>query len=151
MPTVERDRLEKIAHAATRGTIAAMAMTGLRTVTQSMGWVPKSPPEVVLERGDDRDLAAWFGSHNREVLVQAAHWAYGAAGGAIFGSLPEGVRRRAWAGPVYGVILWLAFEGALAPMLWVPREGRAAERAALLADHVLYGLVLSEIRRRPQA
>lgn len=146
-----RERVGKIAHAAARGTIAAMAMTGVRAVTQSLGLVSQAPPEAVLERGTGADLTERAGSPGRELLVQSAHWAYGAFGGAVFGSMPDAVRRRAWAGPIYGILLWLAFETAISPVLKLPREGSRSERIALLADHLLYGLVLSEIRRRPQA
>jgi len=77
----------------------------------------------------------------------------GAAGGVQFALLPESVRRQPWAGPVYGLVLWLGFEAVLAPALGLKQAGkpRPAERLALAADHLLYGLVLSEIRRRPQA
>lgn len=141
---------EKVTHGALRGVIAATAMTGLRAVTQNLGLVPKSPPEAVVEDGSQQDLDAKLGPQQREVVVQAAHWGYGGFGGAVFGALPEGIRRRAWAGPAYGVVLWLGFEAVIAPLLKLPREATPAERAALLADHLLYGLVLSEIRRRPQ-
>lgn len=143
-----RRRIE-IVHAAARGTIAAMAMTGARTVTQSLGLLPESPPESVLERRSRGRLKVRTGRRPRQVMVQAAHWAYGAFGGAVFGSLPDSVRRRAWAGPIYGVVLWLSFEAAIAPLLRLHRE-TTPERLALLADHLIYGLVLSEIRRRPQ-
>lgn len=138
-----------IAHAAARGTIAAMAMTGARTVTQSLGLLPASPPESVLQRSAGRYMRGRTTKRAREIRIQAAHWAYGAFGGAVFGSLPDRVRRRAWAGPIYGVVLWFAFEAAIAPLLRLHRE-RTPERLALLADHLIYGLVLSEIRRRPQ-
>lgn len=147
MGRYETPRAIDIAHAAARGTIAAMAMTGARTVTESLGLVPESPPESVLERSAGG--GTWTSHRTWPVMVQAAHWAYGAFGGAVFGSLPDRVRRRAWAGPIYGVGLWLAFEAAIAPLLRLHRE-TTPERLALLADHLIYGLVLSEIRRRPQ-
>ena len=33
------------------------------------------------------------------------HWAYGAAGGAVFGMLPERLRLRRWSGPLYGLLV----------------------------------------------
>jgi hypothetical protein len=61
--------------------------------------------------------------------------------------------RRRWAGPIYGLLIWLGFELGLAPLLGLreARERRLVERAALAADHLLYGLVLSEIRARPRS
>jgi hypothetical protein len=62
------------------------------------------------------------------------------------------VRRRAWSGPVYGLLVWLGFEVGIAPALGLKqaRKLRVPERAALAADHLLYGLVLSETRRMPR-
>jgi hypothetical protein len=73
----------EIVHAAARGAIAAMAMTGMRTVTKDLG---------------------------------------------------------------------LGFETGIAPVLGLrqAKRVRLAERIAFAADHLLYGLVLSEFRRRPQ-
>ncbi|MFW6091245.1 MAG: hypothetical protein ACODAF_05170 [Actinomycetota bacterium] len=143
------ERARVVAHAAARGSIAAMAMSGARTVTKNLGLLSESPPEAVLQRGAHRYAGGRMSPRAWEVMVEAAHWSYGAFGGAVFGSLPDTVRRREWAGPLYGVVLWLAFEAAIAPLLRLRRETKV-ERLAVLADHLIYGLVLSEIRRRPQ-
>jgi hypothetical protein len=37
--------LEQVAHAALRGAIASMAMTGMRVVTVSLGLVDQAPPQ----------------------------------------------------------------------------------------------------------
>ena len=70
----------------------------------------------------------------------------------MFGALPRGLRRRAWAGPVYGLAVWLGFEMGIAPALGLSQAKRVrlVDRLALAADHLLYGLVLSEGRRRPR-
>jgi hypothetical protein len=49
--------------------------------------------------------------------------------------------------------VWIGFEAGIAPALGLTqaRELRLVERLALAADHLLYGLILSEMRRRPQA
>ena len=88
----------------------------------------------------------------RRAAIELAHWSYGAVGGAAFALLPDDVRRTRWAGPAYGLLVWAGFELCLAPVLGLKRakQQRAVERAALAADHLLYGLVLSEIRARPQ-
>ena len=66
--------------------------------------------------------------------------------------MPESLRRRPWAGPVYGLALWLGFEAVIAPALGLAqaKEPRPVERVAFAADHLLYGFILSEFRRRPQ-
>jgi hypothetical protein len=141
----------EIAHASLRGAIAAAAMTGMRAFTVDLGIVEQTPPQAILKQRA-RGLIRRVPRGRRRAAVELAHWAYGAGGGALFAALPEGVRRRPWAGPAYGLAVWLGFEACLAPVLGLKQASRlrAAERAALAADHLLYGLVLSEIRARPQ-
>jgi hypothetical protein len=66
----------------------------------------------------------------------------------VFGMLPGAVRRRRWAGPVYGLVVWLGFELGIAPALGLSqaKRVRAVDRLALAADHLLYGLVRSGTR-----
>ncbi len=142
-----------VGHGAIRGAIAAMTMTGMRTVTVNAGIVKEAPPQAIFRQKIHR-----FGSTSRKkrrkrVIEELAHWAYGAAGGAAFAVLPETVRDRRWTGPVYGLLVWLSFEAGVAPMLGLAqaREARPIDRAALAADHLLYGFVLTETRRGPTA
>jgi hypothetical protein len=143
--------IAQVAHAGARGAIAAMAMTGMRAFTVDMGIVEQTPPQAVIKQ-KARGLIRRVPRRRRRAAVELAHWAYGGAGGAAFALLPEGVRRRAWAGPAYGLTIWVGFELGLAPLLGLTqaKQLRAAERAALAVDHLLYGVVLSEFRRRPQ-
>ena len=92
----------------------------------------------------------WAPRKRRRGLIKAAHWAFGAGGGAVFGALPGAVRRRPWAGPVYGLIVWLGFEIGIAPALGLTQAKRVrlVDPLALAADHLLYGLVLSGTRGR---
>ena len=141
----------EIVHAAVRGAIAAMAMTGMRAFTVDMGIVQQTPPDAIV-RQRAHGLIRRVPRRRRRAAVELAHWGYGAAGGAVFGMLPDVVRRRSWAGPAYGLAVWVGFEAVLAPVLGLSqaKRRRPAEQAALAADHLLYGLVLSEVRRRPQ-
>lgn len=143
--------MNELAHAALRGAIAAMAMTGMRAFTIDAGIVEESPPKAII-RQRARGLIRLVPRRRREATIELFHWSYGAAGGAVFRLLPDELRRRAWAGPAYGVVVWLGFELGIAPTLGLSqaKQLRAVERAALLTDHLLYGLVLSEIRARPQ-
>ena len=149
--TEQRGEANEITHGALRGAIAAMAMTGMRTFTIETGLVEEPPPEALF-RQRARRLMRRVPRPHRRAVVELAHWAYGAGGGAAFAALPDGLRRRAWAGPAYGLVVWLGFELALAPVLRLSqaKQLRAQERAALALDHLLYGLVLSEMRARPR-
>ena len=139
-------------HAGARGAIAAMAMTGMRALTVDLGIVAQTPPEAIFKQ-KARGLLRRVPRDRRAAAIELAHWGYGAAGGAAFGVLPDRIRLRPWSGPAYGLLVWLGFEAGLAPALGLKqaRKLRLVERAALAGDHLLYGLILSEIRRRPRA
>jgi hypothetical protein len=79
------------------------------------------------------------------------HWSVGVMGGAIFGALPDPLRRTSWFGPVYGLGILLSYDFGIAPLLGLKqvRRPRATEQGALIADHLLYGFILSELRARP--
>jgi hypothetical protein len=143
--------MKEVAHAAMRGAVAAMAMTGMRTFTVHVGLVEEPPPQAIF-RQKARGLMRMVPRRKRRAAQELAHWGYGAAGGVAFVLLPDDLRRQPWAGPVYGLATWAGFEAVLAPALGLSQahEPRLAERLALAGDHLLYGLVLSEGRRRPQ-
>ncbi len=127
-----------------------MAMTGMRVMTTELGLVEQTPPEALsTQRARGlRSLVRRAPRKQRRGLVEAAHWAFGAGGGAVFGALPRAIRRSPWAGPAYGLVVWLGFELGIAPALGLSQAKRVRliDRLALAADHVLYGLVLSATR-----
>lgn len=145
------DRAQELAHAALRGAIAAMAMTGMRVVTVNLGIVKEAPPQQVMRQRARGVLRAVPRKHRRSA-IEFAHWSFGAVGGTVFGLLPDEIRRRPWVGPAYGLVVWLGFELGLAPALGLTRakQPKPAERLGTALDHLLYGLVLSEFRARPQ-
>ena len=138
-------------HGAVLGMIGAMTMTGMRVITTELGLLEQTPPQAIARqraRGA-RWLLRRAPRRQRAALVEAAHWAFGAGGGAAFGALPRSVRRRPWAGPAYGLVVWLSFELGIAPALGLSQAKRLrpVDRVALAVDHLLYGVVLSEMRR----
>jgi len=139
----------EIAHGALRGVIAAMAMTGLRAFTISIGLVDEPPPRAIL-RQKSKGIFRLAPKKKRRAVQELMHWGYGAGGAAAFSALPDSVRKRAWFGPLYGLALWVGFELVQAPLMDLKQAKRLRllERPALIADHLLYGLVLSETRRR---
>jgi hypothetical protein len=144
-------RVGDVLSGAACGTVGAMAMTGMRVITTELGLVEQTPPQA-LARQRARGVRALLQRaprKQRRGLIEAAHWAFGAGGGAAFGALPRPMRRQSWAGPAYGLVVWLGFELGIAPALGLSQAKRArpVDRLALAADHVLYGLVLSATRR----
>jgi hypothetical protein len=143
--------VNEVAHAAGRGAVAAMAMTGMRTFTAGVGIVEQAPPSAILKQ-KARGVLRLVPRKKRRAAIELFHWSYGAGGGAAFALLPDEIRRRRWSGPLYGLAIWLSFELGIAPALGLrqTKRLRLLDRAGLAADHVLYGLVLSEMRARPQ-
>jgi hypothetical protein len=143
-------RMRDVFSGAARGVVGAMAMTGMRVMTTELGLVEQTPPQA-LGRQRARGMRALLRRappQQRRGLTEAAHWSFGAGGGAAFAVLPRAVRRRPWVGPVYGLVVWLGFELGIAPALGLSQAKRVrlVDRLALAADHVLYGLVLSAAR-----
>ena len=129
-----------------RGVIAAMAMSGLRQATTSLGLVEQTPPEQALKQTAPA-LFYRVPVNRRPALVELIHWSYGAAGGVLFGMLPRRFRRNAWIGPAYGFAFWAVFEATIAPKLGVDRGRQGlGEQLALLVDHTLYGMVVGASR-----
>jgi hypothetical protein len=139
------DRPQSMLEGAAAGAVGAMAMTGIREFATAMGWVALTPPEDIA-KNPARSLVARIPPERREAAIEAAHWAYGAMGGAAFGLLPRPWRRRLWVGPVYGLAAWAFFQAVLAPALGLEHaeERPLSEKAVLIADHLVYGLIVSE-------
>lgn len=132
------------ARAGARGLVAAMAMTGLRRVTQNLGLLEESPPEAIVEQHAPEPIHRLMDEH-RAAVTELAHWAYGMGGGVAYSVLPDRIRAHPLTGPAYGLAVWLSFELGIAPLLGMPhaRNQRPVSRLVLALDHVLYGVVVS--------
>lgn len=122
----------------------------MRALTTRLGLLGATPPEVLVDRAPA--AVRRLQGDRLDALLVLLHWGYGSAGGAVFGALPARVRMTPWAGPAFGALLWLGFEAAIVPLLGFRMAHRSrTDQLALAADHLLYGLVLSELRRRPSS
>ena len=126
-----------------RGTVAAMAMSGMREVTVGLGLVERPPPDEIASAVAPRLLAAIPVRH-RHAAIELAHWSFGAGMGVVYGALPARLRRSPLTGSAYGLAIWALYESAVAPMLGLGqrRNRPPSERVATAADHLLYGVVL---------
>lgn len=143
--------MTELMHATFRGTVGAMAMTGLRLFADHAGIIREAPPNrFARKRG--RGLFRRIPRARRRPAVELVHWTTGALAGALFALLPESLRRRPGAGPVYGLLVWFGFDAVGAPALGLTDRGwpRGRERAVFLVDHLLFGLILTEMRSRPR-
>ena len=100
--------MKEVLHAKLRGVIGAMAMTGVRVFAIHAGLIREDPPSRLVRRQKGRE-GRW--------KVELVHWTMGGVFGIVYGLLPEKVRRRAWSGPVYGLLVWLGFDAVVAPAL----------------------------------
>ena len=141
----------ELAHGALRGAVGAMAMTGMRRFAVEVGMLQRPPPQQIVREAAP-GLRRTAPAGRERAVEEVVHWAYGAGGGVAFAALPDVARRLPWAGPAYGITLWLGFELVLAPLLGLSHHRRhgVVARVALMVDHALYGLVLSELRERPR-
>ena len=146
----------RIARGIVRGTVAAMAMTGMRQVTTGLGLVEQTPPDAIIKQRASGLLVrmpslAFFVAKRQVAVVELAHWLYGAGAGAAFAMLPDSVRRRSTlAGLGYGLLTTVLFELGIAPILGLDKAKRIrpSEQLMFTADHLLYGLILAEGEKR---
>ena len=140
------------AGAAWRGTVAAMAMSGVRELTTSLGLLDRPPPDEIAEDGVPA-LFAPIPRRYRPAAIELAHWGYGAGAGLAYDLAPRQFRRRGWFGLVYGLAIWALFERAVVPVLGLrpARERPLRERAAIAGDHLLFGAVISQRPFDPRA
>ena len=136
--------MKEIIHAKLRGVIGAMAMTGVRVFAVHAGLIREDPPSRLVRKKKK-------GRQNRWV-VELVHWSMGGVFGIVYGLLPDEVRRRAWSGPVFGLLVWLGFDAVIAPALGLTERDwpKGRERAVFVADHLLFGFVLNEMRSQPR-
>lgn len=144
------ERTERVMSGVVRGTGAAMAMSALRQVTTGLGLVEQTPPDAILKQRAFGLLVqsprlAFFLARRQVAVVELAHWAYGAGGGAAFALLPRSLAEKRWAGVAYGLTTWVLFELSIAPVLGLEQATkiRPVERLMFAADHVLYGIILA--------
>jgi hypothetical protein len=145
---------QRVAWGVVRGTVGAMAMTGMRQVTTGLGLVEQTPPDAIIKQRASGLLVrtprlAFLVAKRQTAVIELAHWFYGAAGGAAFAMLPHRVLRSRWVGPGYGVLTTAMFELGIVPILGLDKAKkiRPAEQLMFLADHLLYGIILAGGRK----
>jgi hypothetical protein len=138
-----------VGHATVRGVVGAMAMSGVRNITSEIGLL-REPPPVAMAKRASKGMLRGVPKRFRRPIIEVFHWQVGALGGATFAVLPDAVRKQAWAGPAWGVLIQGTFGFVVAPALGLRQAKRPSvrEQAALLADHLVYGYVLSDLPRR---
>ena len=145
----------RMARGALAGTVATAAMSGLMLAGARAGLMREQPPKRVVR-------ALLPGHRHRpkpgeRTLGTLAHFAFGAASGALFGLLAGGRRPRVPAGVAYALAIWVSgYQG------WIPEfkimppisQDLPGRPAVMAAAHVVYGtalvLVLNRISPEPR-
>ena len=131
--------------------IAGLVGTALMTAAMEMLWrrLPRDeryplPPREIIERTLPDPVRPYAGEAPRRGLTLLAHFGFGAAAAALFGSLFR--TRRPVAGAGYGVAVWAA-----SYLGWIPAFGilRPAHRhparrnALMIAVHIVWGAAMA--------
>jgi hypothetical protein len=138
------------AEGATAGVAATVVMTAVLEAGRRWSSFHTHPPirivRTLVAGGPDRPLSGEM------VLAAVAHLGYGAACGVLFALL---TRRRPTAGPPmgvgYGLVLWFAGYGGWVPTMGAlppPQRDQPGRQIALVAGHLVYGVVLATSLRR---
>jgi hypothetical protein len=129
---------------AVSGAVATAAMTGVRMAADRAGLHEPRPAhsEVVRRLRAVTGRKPW--GHQAERTATVAHYAFGAAAGAVYAVVAPR-RARPAGGVAYSVAIWAVSYVKVLPWLrLMPRPGRDDMRrqVVLAVDHVVYGLVL---------
>jgi hypothetical protein len=133
------------------GVVATVPMSGLMLGARRLGIMRRrQPPEVMVDEtaeaaGTDADRGTV------QALAVAAHFVFGAAAGAVFGSLARGpAPARVAEGVGFGLLVWqVSYRG------WIPKVGfmphadvdEPGRRSTMVAAHAVYGAVLGALAR----
>jgi hypothetical protein len=144
--------LEAAFHGAVYGAIATAPMSAVMLIGQRLGWMDEHPPEALTEGALRRaDALEEKSKGTVDLLAVASHFAFGAAGGALFGLLSRhgapGAPRLPM-GIAFGVGVWAtSYRGWIPALDMLPpeqRRGRAGT-TAMIAAHAVYGATLGAL------
>lgn len=130
---------------AAEGVIATAAMTAVLGAGQGLDALSKPPPDQIVEAAAAKADTPPLPPPTKGIVVWLAHFAFGAAMGALFRLLRPNPRRPATEGVAFGAAVWLvSYQGLLPAARLFPPATRDDKRrqAVNLAAHVTYGLAL---------
>ena len=143
-----------------RGAAAGMAATiPMTLVMQALrAWLPREqqrpmPPREIVENAVEKAGAdAHVGEDDRTVITAAAHLAFGAAAGAVYGGLVGSRRASVLSGIGYGLAVWAGAYGVGMPSLGLhpAAENDTTDRnEVLIGSHIVWGAVLGALVAEP--
>lgn len=134
------------------GTIATVSMSAVMLGAQRLGLLGRMPPEIITEEALRRAERRAPPPRARRLAGAAAHFAFGAAAGALYAWGSERLGRRGPAyGVAYGTAVWLASYAGWIPALGIlppPPRDRRGRPTSMLVAHWVYGATLDAVARR---
>ncbi len=137
------------------GLAATVPMTAVIAAGRAAGWLHTPPPVVITEnvaelvgeepsRNSAEFQAAWVG----------AHFAYGAACGAVYAAIrPTLPRPEPASGLLFGGAVWgISYLGLMPALHLFPpaTEDSPRRQAVMIAAHAVFGLALAGLARNPR-
>jgi NAD(P)-dependent dehydrogenase (short-subunit alcohol dehydrogenase family) len=139
----------RLLRGALAGIAATAAMSGVMLGAKRLGALGEPPPRRIVRRL----LASWgpgaSGGETLDVAALGAHFAFGAAMGAVFSALPSRARS-VRGGVLFGAGVWTAtYAGALplAGLMPPARRDRPLRPPTMVAAHLVYGAALALAER----
>lgn len=129
-----------------------VAMEGLRAALPREQSRRMPPREIVDRTVAKTGEGARVDEGGRILLTTAAHLAFGAAAGALYGALVKSHRSSAAAGIAYGLGVWALAYGVGLPSLGLhpaATNDTKDRNEVLIASHVVWGVTLGKLCWRP--
>ena len=131
-----------------------LAMEGLRAALPREQGRRMPPREVVDSTVEQAGVDHEVDTDSRILLTTLAHFAFGAAAGAVYGGISGSRRKRmdgytaAMSGIAYGLGVWAVAYGVVLPSLGLHRaatDDTKERNEVLFASHVVWGAVLGKL------
>ncbi len=144
---------KRVLYGALGGFGGTLALSGMREGFARAGLVQKTAPEQVVDRLEELGLMEGWSPEVRRALTVAAHLAYGAGTGTVFGLLRSrrgGAAEEAAVGAALGLLAWGAGWSSWLPLAGVhepPWEQETPRVLLPVLDHAFFGAAWALIYR----
>jgi uncharacterized membrane protein YagU involved in acid resistance len=125
-----------------------LAMEALRAAMSREHHRRMPPREIVDRTVDSSGAGDEVDRTDRIVLTTIAHFAFGAAAGAVYGATLGSRRSSALKGMVYGIAVWALAYGVGLPSLGLhpsAADDTEERNVTLVASHVVWGATLGRL------
>jgi len=138
---------DRIRTGALAGTLATLPMSAVMLAAQRLGLMGKQPPAKITDAALDATRIDPPPPQRRGLAV-VAHFAFGAAVGALFSAMHRRaprVGRATVEGVAFGSVVWAASYAGWVPALGImppPTEDRPGRPASMIVAHWVFGAAL---------